>query len=73
VSLFLAYLGIFGPVAVVFLAIGWAARGLLERGHKRRCPGRRKISDTEVQAAASGIPAEWAAIWQDVRDEMEDG
>ena len=46
-GLFLAYLGIFGPVAVVFLAIGWLARGRMERGHKRRCPARQPVSDGE--------------------------
>jgi hypothetical protein len=54
-GLFLAYLGIFGPVAVVFAAIGWAARGWMERGHKRRCPSRYSVTDAEWDAITARI------------------
>ena len=61
------FLEIFGPVAVAFLGfglfLGWRACRWWHKGGQT----------VEQIIAGQDVGAEWAGIWRDVRDEMEDG
>jgi uncharacterized iron-regulated membrane protein len=56
---FLAYLAIFAPVFAIALAgglfLGWVLWGGRVRGHKRRCPTRQPVSDSEWDGITARI------------------
>jgi hypothetical protein len=64
---FLAYLEIFAPTFGVAMAgglfLGWRACRWWHKGGQT----------VEQIIAGQDVGAEWAGIWRDVRDEMEDG